>query len=177
MDLDQQEEIIKIKEIKHSFLDYPDPEKSCITIYTLGCNLGCEGCHNKDLWEDEGIKGVDIYEIIKEIDELSKKWRTDCIAIMGGEPLMQEDIKSLIELLKIRKYKIILYTGYELEKVKKKGVKGVDYIKTGKYENDKKQDSGKTDKCFYLASTNQKIYDKNLKKISVNGVYYFRRKQ
>jgi pyruvate formate lyase activating enzyme len=83
---------------KSTLLDYPD--KVACLIFTYGCNLRCEYCHNPELVIFPCIKE----SIIKE-DEVLKfiKHRNgllDAVVITGGEPTLQPDLILFIKKIK-----------------------------------------------------------------------------
>ena len=88
-----------------------------LVIWLRGCDLMCEECMSKDLWDvnDKSYMSVlDVYNIILEY-----KNKIDGLTISGGEPFLQ--IKSLLPLIKqlfenITK-DIILYTGYTVKEL------------------------------------------------------------
>jgi len=83
---------------KVSTVDYP--KKIVTTIFTQGCNIDCEYCHNKDLIP------LDIFPTLPEneiFDNIDKRRKTlDGICITGGEPTLWGD--ALIDF--IRKIKV-----------------------------------------------------------------------
>ena len=75
---------------KTSLIDYPG--KMCTTLFTLGCNMKCPYCHNKqisfDFVEAPALLGVaDVFSTIEE-----RKSFIDAVSISGGEPTVQKDI-------------------------------------------------------------------------------------
>ena len=90
-----------------------------LVIWLKGCNLKCEGCMSKDLWEFDEEDYMPIFDIFNIVYDYRQK--IDGITISGGEPFLQID--PLLQLLeKIYNYitkDIIIFTGYyktELEK-------------------------------------------------------------
>jgi len=75
-----------------------------IFIRTTGCNLRCSFCDTKYAY-DNG-KEMSLDEIINSI----KKYRCEYICITGGEPLLQNEILDLINILLKKNYKICLET-------------------------------------------------------------------
>lgn len=60
-------------------------------IFTQGCPLRCQYCHNPDTWKFEDGKEVTVEEIIKEILKYKSymKFSGGGVTVSGGEPLMQ----------------------------------------------------------------------------------------
>jgi len=56
------------------------------TVFTQGCGLCCDGCHNPSAWDVDGGSEIEISEIIAEMDENPL---TDGLTLTGGEPFMQ----------------------------------------------------------------------------------------
>lgn len=77
-------EIVDI--LSTSFIDYPKLI-SCI-IFTQGCNMTCEYCHNKEFMNNEKLKDEKVI-----LDFLNyRKNVLDGLVISGGEPTLQEDL-------------------------------------------------------------------------------------
>ena len=81
---------------KLTLLDFP--EHVACTVFTLGCNMRCPFCHNSSLV----IPGREHEEGEMEEEEFFKflnkrKGLLDGVAITGGEPLIQPDIKEFIK--------------------------------------------------------------------------------
>jgi len=75
---------------KTSLIDYPG--KICATLFTLGCNMKCPYCHNKQISFDfveqpELLDMAEVFSIIKE-----RKDFIDAVSISGGEPTIQKNI-------------------------------------------------------------------------------------
>jgi len=75
-----------------------------IFIRTTGCNLRCSFCDTIYAY-DEG-KEMTIEEILNDISKYSCKY----ICITGGEPLLQDEVLKLINILLKDNYKICLET-------------------------------------------------------------------
>lgn len=158
-----------------SFLDYPDPEDHCISIYTTGCENNCTHCSNEELKDHSKGKELEYLEFEKRLEEFSRKTNTRKITFIGGEPLYKENIEFVKYFTKKNKskYDICIYTGYDIEFVKLNNVTGFKYIKCGRFNSAKRQTSLKTDKEIILASTNQEIYDSKYNLLSKGGIYKF----
>lgn len=82
---------------KLTLLDFPN--KVACTIFTGGCNFRCPFCHNALL-----VTEIDLSTAYRESEVLdyiaSRKGLLDGVAITGGEPLLQNDIKPFIQKIK-----------------------------------------------------------------------------
>ena len=139
---------IKIADIK--YLRYEDGPGIRTTIFFQGCNIKCLNCHNKDIWDINDGKEMDIDEICKVIEKQKNPYKR--VTISGGEPLLQEEgLYLLITSLLKKGYDIGLYTSYQLEDIPKRILNGLSFVKTGKYIESLKI----TDK--YYGSSNQRM--------------------
>jgi 7-carboxy-7-deazaguanine synthase len=75
-----------------------------IFIRTAGCNLLCSYCDTKYAFKVK--REMTITEIIKEI----KNYKCNYICLTGGEPLIQNETKDLIDILCKKNYHICLET-------------------------------------------------------------------
>lgn len=75
-----------------------------VFVRFTGCNLRCEWCDTKYAFF-EG-KTMSLEEVMHEI----KKYRSRWVCITGGEPLLQEDVYSLIYQLLKEEYSILIQT-------------------------------------------------------------------
>jgi organic radical activating enzyme len=162
---------------EHSFIDYPSPDGLCISIYFTGCDFSCTGCQNKELQNVNyfGSEKINIKHLINLINIDSKRWKTDKICLLGGDPLAKCNRNFTRTLLnKIGKdYNFCIYTGYSYDKTLSFDINNFTLLKTGQYKEELKQQSIKTDSHFNLASTNQELYDANFNLLSENGILYF----
>ena len=162
-----------------SFLDYPSPEGWAVMLYIPGCEHNCKNCHSPDLQDfnySYNIKNFNMDELIREIRLTCLRNNTDKIVLTGGDPLHPkhlQNVKYLLELLYKYKFKICIYTGYDINYIKEQDIKYFEFIKCGKYIENLKQKSEKTDNKFTLASKNQKIYNTQLQELTIDGIYYF----
>ncbi len=100
---------------KTTLLDYPG-HVAC-TLFTHGCNLRCPFCHNASLVVREKGDGISDEELFAFLEK--RACILDGVCITGGEPLLQKDIKELIEKIRSYGYKIKLDTnGFFPEKLK-----------------------------------------------------------
>ena len=78
------------------------PNLPSMVIFTVGCNLNCEFCHNKYLHNPSVGKQIPINEIISLV---KSNLLVNGISITGGEPTLQKDLVYLCkEIKKLGKY-------------------------------------------------------------------------
>jgi len=81
----------------------------CIFIRFSGCNLRCSYCDSKDSYKTKfTLSPLEILQSIKKYKPI------DLIEITGGEPLLQNDMYELIEILNKNNYQILLETNGSL---------------------------------------------------------------
>jgi organic radical activating enzyme len=158
-----------------SFLDYPDNESPAVVAYVCGCEQTCPECHNPALKHRES--GTEMKEAEFEFRIYSELYRckTNKLVISGGDPLHPGNINVIKNFLLKNQHKIdiCIYTGYNIEYVKRHSITGYKFIKCGTYDEKLKQLSEKTDKRMVLSSANQKLYNSDAHQISKQGIFYF----
>lgn len=75
-------------------------------IRLYGCNLRCPYCDTKYGYEGGKFTNMSVDEIIKKVKELGLKR----ITITGGEPLIHQDIDTLVTALDMQNYDINIET-------------------------------------------------------------------
>jgi len=163
-----------------TFLDYPDPEAHAFIIYCMGCNNLCIGCQNPAFGDHEYGKEtarVSSIELHTLCESLSKKYRTNKVIFSGGDPLFSKNLDFIKNFLKDYKdeFDFCVYTGFDVDYVRKNEVTGFKFIKCGKFEIKNQLSSIKTDQYIQFASTNQQLFDSNLKLISQQGRFTFQK--
>ena len=95
----------------------------CIFIRTSGCNLRCSYCDTKFAYEEEGYE-ISPEKVLKNI----KEYNCRLLEVTGGEPLLQEEIYDLIEMVLEENYNVLLETNGSLltDKVPEQVIKIVD---------------------------------------------------
>jgi pyruvate formate lyase activating enzyme len=88
-----------------SLIDYPG--KIAAIIWTIGCNFRCPFCYNPQLVNGE-IQEIPIKDILDFLDK--RKGKLEAVSITGGEPLLHQDIESLITTIKEKGYLIKIDT-------------------------------------------------------------------
>ena len=161
-------------------MDVSNGEGVGISLFVQGCHFHCKGCFNQETWDFNGGKEW-TPEIEEQFIQLANKPYIKRISILGGEPLADEnvrDVYNLIAQLKGRypEKKVWLYTGYEWEKIVAESnvirVENGDYLSNlyrygaivfadivvdGKFQLDK-QDLY-NDNIVFAGSTNQRVID------------------
>ena len=91
----------------------------CIFIRLTGCNLRCSWCDTAYAFH-EG-KNMSIDEILQKVENFG----IHLVEITGGEPLMQDNVYTLMRRLIENGYKVMLETGgsISLERVPKDVIK------------------------------------------------------
>lgn len=112
---------------KLTLLDFPG-QVAC-TLFTVGCNMKCPFCHNKDLvFVPENMNYLDPDDIL---DFLNKRQGViDAVCITGGEPLLQEGLLEFLGQVKQLGYKVKVDTnGLYPDRLKEFVESGyVDYV-------------------------------------------------
>jgi len=165
--------------IESNFIDYPDSSCMCVSVFFQGCDIGCKDCHNPSLATPaEFINDIEEYSdrLYSEILSRCKRSRTKNISFVGGDPLFKNNIE-LTKLLSTKLldtgYNLIIYTGYDISVARDNSIP-FTFLKSGVFDRNKIQKSKLTDDSLILASTNQKIYDKEFNLLSIDGVFKYK---
>ena len=73
------------------------PNKSTMVIFTVGCNLSCEFCHNKYLLHEGVGRNIDIPKLMEQI---KSNMLVSSVSISGGEPTLQKELLELCKEIK-----------------------------------------------------------------------------
>lgn len=76
----------------------PTSGELAVFIRFQGCNLRCSYCDTKYSWDEESINNIEILSA-EEIYDYIKSAKVKNVTLTGGEPLIQKNISSLLELL------------------------------------------------------------------------------
>ena len=88
-----------------------------VSLFVQGCYFHCKNCFNSETWDFNGGKEWTI-EIKEKFLKLIDRDYIERVTILGGEPLVDQNVESVLNLVKeIRekfpKKKIWIYTGYK----------------------------------------------------------------
>jgi anaerobic ribonucleoside-triphosphate reductase activating protein len=126
--------------------------RASVEIYISGCTKKCKGCHNLELQDFSFGKKLDLSQLgsyLKEREDLF-----EIISFTGGDLLDSPlgEILSLLDFLRVlfSNKEFWLFTGWEFTKIPFLVREYFGVIKSGVYNEDKKQ-------VGFPASTNQKI--------------------
>lgn len=153
--------------------DISNGEGIGVSLFVQGCKFQCKNCFNSEIWDFNS--GYDWTEKIEaEFIKLIDKPYIRRISILGGEPMVRENVEEVYYLTrKIReKYpskNIWLYTGYTFEEIFSQPstdnlgseyqfrigiVKNCDILVDGRYI-----DALRDPKLHYRGSSNQRLID------------------
>lgn len=164
--------MIEIRYAQIRSLDLSNGEGVGVAIFVQGCHFHCLNCFNPETWDFSG--GNEWTEETKEkFLELADRPYIKRISILGGEPLAEENLDGVLDLvnefrLSCPQKSIWLYTGYDFidilkdtAKIKDKAslirfmiLKNVDVLIDGKYIDSKKDITLK-----WKGSSNQHVID------------------
>lgn len=142
-------------------MDISNGEGIGISLFVQGCHFHCKNCFNPETWDFNG--GKEWNEEVKErFIKLANGEHVNRISILGGEPLCQENVETILDLCRELKKlypqkKIWIYTGYTWEYLvnqdfTKKLLENIDVLVDGPYV-DELQDFN----LRFRGSSNQRI--------------------
>lgn len=119
-------------------MDTSNGEGIGVALFVQGCENCCPGCFNKETWDFNGGKPW-TEETENKLLELCNKPHICRLSILGGEPLHERNISTVIEIA--RKFKelypekkLYIWTGYLYEDICNKEIlKYADIIVDGRY--------------------------------------------
>ncbi len=108
---------MKIAQIRK--MDISNGEGIGVSLFTQSCPFHCPGCHNMSTWAANGGEKY-AQETEEKILELVERAYVSRFSILGGEPLLPQNVSPLSDLVKkIKKtrpdIKIWLWTGTNFE--------------------------------------------------------------
>lgn len=91
------------------------------SLFVQGCHFHCADCFNSSTWDfDKGSDFTD--KEMKQLTDIANKDYIERVSILGGEPLCDENVCDVLNLLfqikdKAPDKKIWIYTGYTFEEI------------------------------------------------------------
>ena len=108
--------------IQDSIVDWPGFR---FVVFTQGCRLHCEGCHNPATWDIDGGTEMTVDEIVEQM--LSNPL-TDGLTLSGGEPFMQAgECARLAVAAREKGLNVWVYTGHTFEELTSLAVTEPEY--------------------------------------------------
>lgn len=82
-----------------------------MVVFTKGCPMRCQYCHNPDTWDMAGGAAMSVEEILNQYEASGHFYRGGGITVTGGEPLLQmEFVTELFEAAREREIHTCLDT-------------------------------------------------------------------
>lgn len=144
-------------------MDISNGENLGVSLFVQGCRFQCRNCFNKETWDFDGGKEW-TEEIESKFFKLVDRPYIKRISILGGEPLANENVSNVSNLIQKLKdefpnKKIWLYTGYTIEIIlnnqfKKQIIEMCDVVVDGRYVDELKDLTLK-----FRGSSNQRLID------------------
>ena len=136
-----------------------------VSLFVQGCPFHCKGCFNSETWDFNGGKPW-TKETIERFLSLAGKDYIKRVSILGGEPLADQNVQDVKDLIKTIKNvypdkKVWVYTGFNVADIlsgdnqtRKDVLNLADTIVDGRFEYDKRDLS-----IAFRGSRNQHIYE------------------
>lgn len=140
-----------------------------VSLFVQGCHFHCRNCFNQETWDFNGGKKW-TKQVKEKFLNLVDNPHIERVSILGGEPLCDENIVKVFELVKEIKLnypdkKMWCYTGYTWEEVYQKEenlydifrndtLKMIDVLIDGRYRDDLRDLN-----LSFRGSSNQRIID------------------
>lgn len=132
--------MIEIRYAQIRSLDLSNGEGIGVALFVQGCHFHCPNCFNPETWDfNSGKEWTE--EVKNKFMELANHPYIKRISILGGEPLAEENLDDVLDLvnrirLSIPQKSIWLYTGFIWEEIRKgnmeDGLKYGDWTKRAK---------------------------------------------
>lgn len=132
--------MIEIRYAQIRSLDLSNGEGIGVALFVQGCHFHCPNCFNPETWDfNSGKEWTE--EVKNKFMELANHPYIKRISILGGEPLAEENLDDVLDLVnRIRlsspQKSIWLYTGFIWEEIRKgnmeDGLKYGDWTKRAK---------------------------------------------
>ena len=96
-----------------------------LSVYFSGCHFHCPGCHNPEAQDFEYGEEFNMEKAYEICFKLNKNNVMRKLSILGGEPLTDENLLAVSQLIDICKYQfpeleIYVWTGYTMEELQER---------------------------------------------------------
>ena len=137
-----------------------------VSLFVQGCHFGCDGCFNPETWDFRNGYNYD-EDTEKYILNLCNKKYISGLSILGGEPLHDLNVSTVLKLCKdfkkrYPKKNIWLWTGFKMNNIvnsenkdRREILNYVDFLIDGTFDKTKKKYN-----LVFRGSYNQNIYEK-----------------
>ena len=100
-----------------------------VGLWLSGCNRGCKGCSNPELWQRKPEFEISTDNLLRLIHKISDAHPVDGFTISGGEPFDQaQDLSELVKEISVISDDILIYSGYKLEELRSRNDTSTEYI-------------------------------------------------
>lgn len=128
------------------------------SLFVQGCHFHCKNCFNQSTWDFNGGKEWTKATKEKFLELVNRPYITR-VSILGGEPLADENIQDVYDLIKQipSGKKIWLYTGYiweNMDFVRRLVANSVDVLVDGQFVDELKDMT-----LPFKGSSNQRLID------------------
>lgn len=128
------------------------------SLFVQGCHFHCKNCFNQSTWDFNGGKEWTQSTKEKFLELVNKPYITR-VSILGGEPLADENVQDVYDLVKQipSSKKIWLYTGYvwdDMDFVRRSVANSVDVLVDGRFVDELKDLN-----LPFRGSSNQRLID------------------
>ena len=128
-----------------------------LAIWFCGCNHKCPGCCSTELWRQQEKYLTDADKIMHLVNSVRNTSSISGFTLTGGDPFLQpEALRELLPRLKEISPDILVYTGFDYEKINTPEnqdiLKNITVLIDGKYIEERNTD------CFLRGSDNQRIH-------------------
>ena len=111
--------VINIRYAQIRKMDISNGDGLGVALFVQGCHFKCKNCFNSEAWDFNGGKEW-TQEVKNEFLKLIDKPYITRVSILGGEPLADENVDAVLDLVNTIKdlfpnKSIWLYTGYKWE--------------------------------------------------------------
>lgn len=98
-------------------------------LWVQGCPMRCAGCCNPEMLEFEDRNWTPVSELLATILAARDEHGIEGVSFLGGEPFSQAGaLGALASALRKEGLSVMVYTGFTVEALRKRGDEGVDAL-------------------------------------------------